>query len=56
MNGHFLRSGMYTTDVVQKEKGYDNYSGCTNGRVLSFIKFRVNEETVATTGNRRVVT
>jgi len=55
MNGHFLRFEMYVTDVAQQEKFYNKYSGCTSRRLLPFVKFRVNEETVATTGNGRVL-
>ena len=55
MNGHFLRFELYIMGVVQKEKGYNKYSSCTSRRLLPFIKFRINEETVATTRNGGVL-
>jgi hypothetical protein len=55
MNGHFLRFETYIMGVVQKEKVYNKYSGCTSRGLLSFIKFRLSEETVATMHEGRVL-
>jgi hypothetical protein len=54
MNGHFLSFEMYTHyngRSANGKKGYNKYSGCASRRLFPFIKFRVNEQTLATMRN-----